>query len=209
MSTNRRVVFVLLIVLALVACSTVVPLVAVPTATPTRPVVPQVVVTTVTPQVRPGMPCVITATRTPAPNAPTLAPGGPGQAQKQVDPHVEICASTTRVKAGDFVTILGKPVDIGLPYYTLSIQDSGALEAALIEVTYDNQARPSRGASRVFEFESAHGEMNQVTFVLRAQAAGTAEVRIGATGEIHYGYPGPATYAGGGSDSLLITVEAR
>jgi hypothetical protein len=153
--------------------------------------------------------CAIQATRTPAPSAPTFVPSGVVQRAGQVDPHVEICAGATRLKVGDRFVVLGVPVDVGLPIYTLSIKDSGTTEVAMVTVDYENKRRPSRGASRVLEVEAAKGEMRVVAFLLRAQEPGSAEISIGATGEIHYGYPGPATWAGGGSESLSITVEAR
>jgi hypothetical protein len=114
---------------------------------------------------------------------------------------VEICASATTLQVGDAVTIVGVPVDIGLPYYQLSLDDE-----PIVRVTYEGQVTRLEGTNAVFELVSAEGTMRQVTFVLRAQATGTVKAAIGATGEIHYGYPGPATWAGGGSDPIQITV---
>ena len=153
--------------------------------------------------------CAIPVTRTPAPNAPTWVPSGSGQPGRQVDPHVEICAGATRLKVGDRFVVLGLPVDVGLPIYTLSIKDSGTTEAAFVGVDYDNKPSPIRGASRVLEVEAVKGEMRLVAFLLRAREPGAAEIHISASGEVHYGYPGPATWAGGGSESLSITVEAH
>lgn len=153
--------------------------------------------------------CAIQATRTPAPSAPTFVPSGSGQPERRVDPHVEICAGATRLKVGDRFVVLGLPVDVGLPIYTLRIKDSGATEAAFVGVDYDNKSSPTRGASRVLEVEAVKGEMRLVAFLVRAREPGSAEINIGASGEIHYGYPGPATWAGGGSEILSITVEAR
>ena len=152
--------------------------------------------------------CAIQATRTPAPNAPTAVSSG-GQPARQIDPHIEICAGATRIKVGDRFVVLGVPVDVGLPIYSLRVQDRGATEAAFFGVDYNNKPSPSRGASRVLEVEAAKGEMRLVAFLVRAREPGSAEISISASGEIHYGYPGPATWAGGGSESLTITVEAR
>jgi hypothetical protein len=153
--------------------------------------------------------CAIQATRTPAPKAPTVVSSGGGQPERRVDPHVEICAGATRLKVGDRFVVLGLPVDVGLPIYTLRIKDSGATEAAFVGVDYNNKPSSSRGASRVLEVEAVNGEMRLVAFLLRAREQGSAEININASGEIHYGYPGPATWAGGGSEVLSITVEAR
>ena len=197
-----------------------------PSPTPTRPPASVTTVTAATGKavVTPSVPaalqtilppsvsiasCAIQATRTPAPSAPTFVPSGVVQRAGQVDPHVEICAGATRLKVGDRFVVLGVPVDVGLPIYTLSIKDGGATEAAFFGVDYNNKPSPSRGASRVPEVEAVKGEMRLVAFVVRAREPGSAEIHISASGEIHYGYPGPATWAGGGSESLSITVEAR
>jgi hypothetical protein len=177
--------------------------------TPTVPDALQTIMPPVMPPSASVASCAIQATRTPAPNAPTVVSSGAGQPERQVDPHVEICAGATRLKVGDRFVVLGMPVDVGLPIYTLSIKDSGATEEAFVGVDYNNKLSPSRGASRVLEVEAAKGEMRLVAFLLRAREPGAAVIGISASGEIHYGYPGPATWAGGGSESLSITVEAR
>ena len=48
--------------------------------------------------------------------------------------------------------------------------------------------------------------MQQAVFVLRGRAPGVVQVRIAATGEVHYGYPGSATWSGGASDPITLTV---
>lgn len=176
--------------------------------TPVTPSVPAALQTIMPPSASVAL-CAIQATRTPAPSAPTVVPGGGSQPGKKVDPHVEICAGATRLKVGDRFMVLGAPVDVGLPIYTLGIKDGGATEAAFFGVDYNNKPSPGRGASRVLEVEAAQGEMRLVAFLVRAREPGSAEIYISASGEIHYGYPGPATWAGGGSESLSITVEAR
>jgi hypothetical protein len=99
-------------------------------------------------------------------------------------------------------------VDIGLPYYFLSVRDEGVTDfVSLVQVTYDGQVKLlAPDASQAFEFVFFEADMHLVRFVLRARAPGVVEVIIGATGEVHYGYPGPATWSGGGSASLTITV---
>ncbi|MGB8649014.1 MAG: hypothetical protein WCF84_27505 [Anaerolineae bacterium] len=152
--------------------------------------------------------CPILATRTPPPAAPTFMPGGPSPKTGAVDPHIELCASAATIRVGETLTLTGVPVDIGLPYYILSVRDTGSGEfAQLAGVTYENRPNGLAQPSAMFEFVSAKGSMREVTFVLRARQAGAAIVYISATGEIHYGYPGPATNAGGGSEPAMITVQ--
>jgi hypothetical protein len=122
-----------------------------------------------------------------------------------VDPHIEICASASAVRAGQLVTIMGYPVDLGLPYYTL-LYDAGT-PTWILEVTYDNQLKRLGEGTEPLAFVSVTASNSWVEIVLRAVRPGTAGYFISATGEIHYGYPGPATWGGGGSDTIAITVQ--
>lgn len=169
-----------------------------PTGTPTARAAAATAVTS-------DWPCTIAATRTPRPNAPTPATGT--EPRRQIDPHVEICVSAKTLTVGETVSVVGQSVDIGLSYYRLFARDGGKSEPVEIaQVTYDNKPKPSPGTSEILEVVSAKGELWRVVFVLRARAPGTAQVSISATGEVHYGYPGPATWSGGGSESILIAV---
>ena len=94
-----------------------------------------------------------------------------------------------------------------MQWYLNRIDQGSADPLQIAQVTYDNQVKGLPGASQVLEFVAAVGSQTQVVVTLRARAAGTTEVEIGATGEIHYGYPGPATWGGGGSDRLSIHVS--
>lgn len=123
------------------------------------------------------------------------------------DPHVEISADTTTLAVGDLITVTGQAVDIGLPYFQVSLKDSGAAEfEPLVEVTYENEIRGSTDVSQVLELVSAEGDYDQVVITLRARAAGSTEIAISATGEVHssQGY----MWSGGGSESLTITVTS-
>lgn len=121
------------------------------------------------------------------------------------DPHVEISADVTTLTIGDLVTVIGQAVDIGLPYFYVSLKDNGATEfAELVTVTYENQIKSSADVSQVLELVSAQGDYGQVVITLRAQAVGSTEIIIGATGEVQSDQG--ATWSGGGSASLTITV---
>ena len=154
--------------------------------------------------------CSITATRTPPPGAPTYGPDPSGSSEqpRYVDPHVEVCSSADAIPVGGFLTIVGQPVDVGLPVYTLRVRDESEEGFAdLVRVSYNGEIEAQfEDASRVFEFVSAEADMHRVTFVLYAAAPGVAEFTIYASGEIHYGYPGPAEWSGAGSESVAISV---
>lgn len=152
--------------------------------------------------------CPITATRTPPPGAPTYVAGGPTTRTSPVDPHLELCASTATVKLGDKIEVTGIAVDIGLPYYALLVKDETVDEwVRLAELSYENRVRFMSKDTPSFEVAGFNADMQQVTFQLIARRPGRYAIRINATGEIHYGYPGPATFSGAGSDPIQVSVE--
>ena len=154
--------------------------------------------------------CPILATRTPLPGAPTYIPGGPNPPRGPVDPHIELCGNASTVHVGETLTLVAKTVDIGLPYFILTIRDGEpATDRRIVQVTYDNRTQGSTRASALFDLVSAKAGMYEATFVLRPRQAGIAIVTVSATGEIHYGYPGPATYAGGNSEPAVVKVIDR
>lgn len=154
--------------------------------------------------------CAITATRTPPPGAPTYGPdpSGSGTTPRTVDPHVEMCASMTTLAVGQTLSVVGQPVDLGLPIYMLRARDAGSgAFTDLVRVSYTGGIEgQDKGASRVLEFVSVEADITHAVFVLHAAAPGVTELEINVSGEIHYGYPGPAMWGGGGSEIVTITV---
>lgn len=152
--------------------------------------------------------CATLATRTPPPEAPTFVPGPDGQLHDAVDPHVEICATRTTLAAGDSLTIVGLAVDIGLPIYRLTASPQEAGESiTLAAIQYDNAPRPQEtGTSPQLEITGMSADMQRVQFELKATAPGAIDLTITASGEVHYGYPGPATWSGGQSEPVSITI---
>ncbi|HSF82038.1 MAG TPA: hypothetical protein VLA49_12430 [Anaerolineales bacterium] len=128
----------------------------------------------------------------------------------EFDPHVIIEVDRDNLSVGETVTIIGRPVQIGLPYYSLTARDEGVQDdLPLASVSYDNVYAQGVGASQTLEFVSVQADMTQVTFMLRARAAGVSTVTIHATGEIYMGYPGPERIVGDGSGSVVITVSGQ
>ena len=139
---------------------------------------------------------------------PVISNDGEAPEGVQVDPHVEILASQTEIKVGDTVTITGRAVELGLPYFALIVRDDGVQQVEpIVQVTYDNQVKPMSGTSHVLEFISASGQMDQATFQLKAIAAGQTTITISATGEVNVGSSGSSMWSGGGSGDVLITVQ--
>jgi hypothetical protein len=135
-------------------------------------------------------------------NEPQITPSPPS-----TDPHIEINLDQTLYKRGDLITITGIPVDIGQPDYSLVIRDEGVEDAEpIVWVTYQNQQTKLSGKSQILELISVEASAEQVTFILRANQAGTTTVTILATGEVNTGYPGPAIPAEGAGE-IVIVVE--
>jgi hypothetical protein len=152
--------------------------------------------------------CVIQVTRTPPPGAPTRIPSEGIDEVRYVDPHVALCAAPAPVIVGQQVMVYAHAIDIGMPFFTLWIRENNQGEfQEFVRVTDQLTATPEASALLEFvdiERESQYG--NQIVFVFTTHQAGMIEITVTATGEVHYGYPGPATWAGGGSDVLRIIV---
>ncbi len=152
--------------------------------------------------------CTHMVTRTPPPEAPTYGPNASGEFHDAVDPHVETCATRTSLAVGDSLTLTGIAVDFGLPVYRLIGASEGASEPiTLAVVQYDNQPGPQEaGTVPGLEVTNMSGDMQRVQFELRATAPGTIDLVIGVSGEVHYGYPGPASWSAGQSEPVRIEI---
>jgi hypothetical protein len=144
--------------------------------------------------------------RTPPPEAPTVTVGGTPDPNRHVDPHVAVCVSATTVAVGQRVALVGQAVDIGLPDWTLSARENGLGDfEQIVHVAPDGQVSLLGSARHLLFFIEAQVFLGEIVLHFEAQAPGRVEWRLGALGEVHYGYPGPATWSGGSSD--LITIE--
>ncbi|HEX7975183.1 MAG TPA: hypothetical protein VF498_12300 [Anaerolineales bacterium] len=125
-----------------------------------------------------------------------------------VDAYVDVTASpNTTLKVGESLTVVGKPVEIGLPVYELNVRDDGVEDApSMVQATYENKITPLTGTSAVLELVSTEASLDQVTFVLRAKAPGITAVTINVAGEVHPS-TGQASIEAGASGSVLITVK--
>lgn len=114
---------------------------------------------------------------------------------------IQISADATEMQVGDTVTLTGVPVNIGIPYYTLTLSCG-----AQVTVTYYNELRDALDSDAQFEIISAVGEMNRVVFTLRALAPGTVRAAISATGEVRTP-EGVFMWGGGMSEELELVVS--
>jgi hypothetical protein len=122
-------------------------------------------------------------------------------------PVIQIQAGSPALKVGETLTLAASLSGVGMPYFDLAVLDQGAAQSqVLVQVTFENVVNPRPGASAVLELVSAEGRMDQATFVLRAKAAGTAEVTVYASGEVQVDQ-GVFAWGGAGSDPLQVTVS--
>lgn len=149
-----------------------------------------------TPSVNLNIPCEITIRQPPA-NAPTRIPDmfSTPSVGDVIDPHVAFCVSTFTPRVGYVWQIYLKAVDIGLPVYQLTFTNRLGEELFVeFNPAIDNIAfRVSNLKSlTLYEVQTVNDWEVILTFIVR----GPDEVYVtgGASGEVHYGYPGPATW---------------
>lgn len=132
--------------------------------------------------------------RAPPENAPTRIPfnGTPDANPHYIDPYVAVCVTKPVAKVGDTVRIFAQAISIGMPKYTLTQTD-----ATGEPITEDIPTLILTGTAET-EWK--------MEYIFTAAQPGTVYFSIYAGGEIHYGYPGPATWGGGNSELIQIQV---
>ena len=119
---------------------------------------------------------------------------------------VEIEASADTVRVGETLTVTGRPVGVGLPYYALVIRDNGVQDAPpVVQITYANKIDSQFDSSQVLELVSAQASQEQATFVLLARQPGLTTISVNATGEVQPPDSGGKAWSGA-SGSVVITV---
>lgn len=155
------------------------------TSTPTQILSPQIEIVTEEPQIDTPVPIM--------------------EEESDLDPYVKVEVSEINLNLGETVAVTGWPVDINLPNYYLILRDEGVQDNPFTAmVTHDNQVTPGEGRSKVVEWVSAEGRVDQVIFVLRAIGEGVTAMDIEAIGELQL--QDGSTLSVAGSGSVLIIV---
>jgi hypothetical protein len=166
---------------------------------PTDTVIPQ----TPTPRSMDAL-CPMLLTPTPEPERGLFVKPTEQKCQNQA--HVRICSSAIKLRIGETFRVEGQAVQIGMPGYSLYVHENGTSGfGSSWEIREGGEIFSSSETSRVLKLISANTDQDTAFFTLQALAAGVVEVHITATGEIGCD-GGPWAMAGGGSDSILITV---
>jgi hypothetical protein len=161
---------------------------------------------TPTPTLLPAAFCQVVV-RTPPPEAPTVTVGGTPDPNRRVDPHVAVCLSAATLAVGQRVALVGRAVDIGHPAWTLHARENGAGDfEPIVQVSGTGDVSLVGTARQLLFFVEAQRFLGEIILHFEAQAPGRVEWRLSASGEVHYGYPGPATWSGGASDILTLDI---
>jgi hypothetical protein len=121
-------------------------------------------------------------------------------------PHVRLCSSAINLRVGETFRVEGQAVQIGMPIYSLHAHENGTIGfGAGWEIREGGEIVSTSETSRVLKLISAEVDQSTASFTLQALAAGIVELHITATGEIGC-EGGPWMQAGGGSDTILVTV---
>jgi hypothetical protein len=162
------------------------------------------------PVIRADQPPCTVEIRQPPVGSPTRIPSGSDQETRYVDPHVAVCMSEDTILVDDTFRIYAQAVDIGLPIYELRLTDRNN-EQFRVRVNPSTRELTVEDAASATGLELIGVEVINtwnVAFVLRAKTPGPVQGDVYASGEIHYGYPGPATWAGGFSDVFTFDVSS-
>ncbi len=135
------------------------------------------------------------------------APPSTATPSAQINPRIELRVSARSIRVGETLNVTAQAIDLGLPIFSIRVKDDTGDFQQLAQITFDNKTRDVKDVSKILEFVSGSGGLTQATLVFRGRAAGAASIQINATGEIHYGYPGPATFGGGSSPTITIQVN--
>jgi LysM repeat protein/predicted lipoprotein with Yx(FWY)xxD motif len=124
-------------------------------------------------------------------------------------PTIQLSASAESVAVGEQVTLTGRLRDLGQPQYQLNLPNVVQAEAGpqsyIVPVNQTLGEQP--GDDRyLFQVVSATAAEDEVTFVLRALAVGTATVNVGVSGEAQ-GEDGSFVPASAQSNDLTLTVN--
>ncbi|MCU0479944.1 MAG: hypothetical protein MUE54_01875 [Anaerolineae bacterium] len=161
-----------------------------------------------TPQAE-NVPCVITV-RQPPVTAPTRIPDpmNPNAVGGQIDTHLAYCVTSTTPKVGETFQIYVRAIDLGMPSYNFIISN---IKGETLALSY-NPAVPSD-----YTFESNLNAITilsavtrnswEVVITLVANSADALSVTGSASGEVHFGYPGPAMWTSATLDPFEIVIS--
>ena len=135
---------------------------------------------------------------------PAAVPGN----QTVNDPHIEIQVTPVELGIGDQAQITCQAIGIGLPYYSLVARRVGENEPfEVMRIQYDGVQSAPETPFPYLEVTRATADLQTCAFTLRALSPAELEVWISATGEIQTSDPPSASWGGGSSSPVLVTIR--
>lgn len=149
-------------------------------------------------------PLVSPATVETPPALPTWTPLPPPVTEPAlaVNPHVEMQVSKAGVVVGEQISVTARPVDLGLPLYYILFD---GIQAG--SILPGESFKPVELENPVLALESADASSQQGVFTFTALRPGAVQLSILISGEVHYGYPGPARWEAHSAPPVTILVE--
>jgi len=170
-----------------------------PTLTPTAFITPQAENT----------PCTIIVRQAPA-NAPTRIPDSinPEAIGAPIDPHLAYCLTNATPRVGDEIKIYVRAIDLGMPAYSFRLNN---IEGEELTISF-NPAVPNNlqlGSNLdSLSFISIETVNNwEVVITLMANSPDALSMTGSASGEVHFGYPGPAMWTSATLEPFPIYIS--
>lgn len=162
----------------------------------------------ITPQAE-EVPCTIIV-RQPPITAPTRMPDpmNPNAIGGQIDPHLAYCLTNATPSVGDEIKIYVRAIDLGMPAYNFIISNARGETLTIgfnpsipdfVDLGSDLPSISFLSAGRVNSWE--------VIITLVANSPDTLTVTGSASGEVHFGYPGPAMWTSATLESFQMTIS--
>ncbi|MDX2077032.1 MAG: hypothetical protein SFZ02_11410 [bacterium] len=153
-------------------------------------------------------PCSITV-RQPPVNAPTRMPDPMNSPNvgAPIDPHVAFCTTPEIPQVGQAWIIYLRAIDLGMPIYFLTLSN---IEGEELTVSYNPATAQYEVGSDLssLSFVSAM-TLNSWNVVMTFMVNEPDEIRVtgSASGEVHFGYPGPAMWSTGALEPFVLTTS--
>ncbi len=149
----------------------------------------------ITPQAE-NMPCTIIV-RQPPINAPTRIPDpiNPNAVGAPIDTHLAYCLTNATPSVGDEIKLYVRSIDLGMPAYSFRFNNIEGDELTIsFNPTLPNDVQIGSDLASLSFVSIETVNTWEVIITLVANSPDALNVTGSASGEVHFGYPGPAMW---------------
>lgn len=100
---------------------------------------------------------------------------------------------------------MAEAVDIGLPVFYLYASAGETQPIQLAQASYDGSSQVNT-AFEAIDITTISSDNQSASFTMTALAPGNITMFIRASGEVHYGYPGPAEWKSVQSEEIMLEI---